>query len=83
MYTTLFGFLATYIFLRTGSLLPAWTAHAFCNVMGFPNIGWELQAYPHRRKQIIAVYLAGVVGFAFVLSRWTFTPDSIFWFPSP
>ncbi|KAJ3545754.1 hypothetical protein NMY22_g2312 [Coprinellus aureogranulatus] len=81
-YTTIFGFLAAYIFLRTSSLLPAWSAHAFCNIMGFPNLAWELRAFPDRRMQIIMAYVVGVVGFWVVLDRWTYTPGSIYWFPN-
>jgi prenyl protein peptidase len=36
-YTTLFGGYATFLFLRTGSLLSAILVHAFCNWMGFPR----------------------------------------------
>lgn len=44
-YTTLFGAYATYLFIRTGSLLAAVTAHAFCNAMGLPRF-WGL-VEPH------------------------------------
>ncbi|KAF4628741.1 hypothetical protein G7Y89_g9411 [Cudoniella acicularis] len=36
-YTTLFGGYATFIYLRTGSLLAVVMVHAFCNWMGFPR----------------------------------------------
>lgn len=36
-YTTLFGGYATFIYLRTGSLLAVIMVHAFCNWMGFPR----------------------------------------------
>lgn len=36
-YTTLFGGYATFIYLRTGSLLSVILVHAFCNWMGFPR----------------------------------------------
>jgi len=48
-YTTLFGFHTSYLFLRTGSVLPAITAHTFCNVMGLPQITSELKAMPNYR----------------------------------
>lgn len=48
-YTTLFGFHASYLFLRTGSVLPSITAHTFCNVMGLPQIASELKAMPNYR----------------------------------
>jgi len=36
-YTTLFGGYATFLYLRTGSLLSVVLVHAFCNWMGFPR----------------------------------------------
>ncbi|KAI3336552.1 CaaX protease [Xylariaceae sp. AK1471] len=36
-YTSLFGAYATFLFLRTGSLLAIFVAHAFCNIMGLPR----------------------------------------------
>ncbi|KAK8058518.1 hypothetical protein PG994_008966 [Apiospora phragmitis] len=36
-YTSLFGAYATFVFLRTGSLLAIFVVHAFCNCMGFPR----------------------------------------------
>ena len=36
-YTTLFGAYATFIYLRTGSVLAIFIVHAFCNCMGFPR----------------------------------------------
>lgn len=36
-YTTLFGAYATFLYLRTGSLLAVVLVHAFCNWMGLPR----------------------------------------------
>ncbi|KAE9374469.1 Abi-domain-containing protein [Stipitochalara longipes BDJ] len=36
-YTTLFGGYATFIYLRSGSLLSVILVHSFCNWMGFPR----------------------------------------------
>ncbi|KAI1334188.1 CaaX protease [Xylariaceae sp. FL0016] len=36
-YTSLFGAYATFLFLRSGSLLAICVVHAFCNVMGLPR----------------------------------------------
>lgn len=36
-YTTLFGSYATFLFLRTGSLLAVIFVHSFCNWMGLPR----------------------------------------------
>lgn len=37
-YTSLFGFFAAFVYLRTGSVFAAVTAHTFCNCMGFPRV---------------------------------------------
>lgn len=37
-YTSLFGFLASFIFVRTASLPAVILAHAFCNWMGLPRL---------------------------------------------
>ncbi|TGJ87349.1 hypothetical protein E0Z10_g1372 [Xylaria hypoxylon] len=37
-YTSLFGAYATFLFLRTGSLLAIFVVHAFCNSMGLPRL---------------------------------------------
>ncbi|CAG8975138.1 hypothetical protein HYALB_00004437 [Hymenoscyphus albidus] len=41
-YTTLFGSYATFIYLRTGSLLAVTLVHAFCNWMGLPRFWGRL-----------------------------------------
>ncbi|KAM0281307.1 hypothetical protein ACHAQH_003575 [Verticillium albo-atrum] len=44
-YTTLFGAYATFLFLRTGSLLAVTLVHAFCNVMGLPRFWGLVEPY--------------------------------------
>lgn len=44
-YTTIFGAYATFLFLRTGSLLVVIVAHALCNAMGLPRLWGVLE--PH------------------------------------
>lgn len=41
-FTTMFGALASFVFIRSGSLLATILIHAFCNSMGFPPIGRRL-----------------------------------------
>jgi len=61
-YTTLFGWFATFVFIRTGHLAGPVLAHAFCNVMGLPDVG---RAAEHERAGLIgAAYVLGVVVFA-------------------
>ena len=44
-YTTLFGAYATFVFIRTGSLLSVISVHAFCNSMGLPRLWGHVQPY--------------------------------------
>ncbi|KAK4968736.1 hypothetical protein LTR28_001637, partial [Elasticomyces elasticus] len=37
-YTSLFGFFATFLFLRTGNVWSVILAHSFCNWMGLPRV---------------------------------------------
>ncbi|KAF8073392.1 hypothetical protein FPV67DRAFT_1477623 [Lyophyllum atratum] len=70
-YTMLFGFHCSYLFLRTGSIYSPISAHVFCNIMGLPEIVWELRRYPHRKTAILFAYILGMVGFAYTLEPWT------------
>ncbi|KAJ9150844.1 CaaX protease [Pleurostoma richardsiae] len=42
-FTTLFGAYATFLFLRTGSLVAICLVHAFCNSMGLPRLWGHVQ----------------------------------------
>ncbi|PNY23525.1 CAAX prenyl protease 2 [Tolypocladium capitatum] len=44
-YTSIFGAYATFIFLRTGSLLAAISVHTLCNSMGLPRVWGALEPY--------------------------------------
>ncbi|KAL7919257.1 CaaX prenyl protease [Trichoderma austrokoningii] len=44
-YTSLFGALVSFLFLRTGSLLAAVLVHAFCNAMGLPRVWGSVEPY--------------------------------------
>ncbi|KAH6636607.1 hypothetical protein F5144DRAFT_628629 [Chaetomium tenue] len=45
-YTTLFGAYATFLFLRSGSLLAVCAVHAFCNCMGLPQVWGRVEPAP-------------------------------------
>jgi prenyl protein peptidase len=45
-YTTIFGAYATFLFLRTGSLLAVCAVHAFCNCMGLPQVWGRVEPLP-------------------------------------
>jgi prenyl protein peptidase len=43
-YTTIFGWYATFLYLRTGSLLAVILAHSFCNWCGLPRLWGRVEA---------------------------------------
>lgn len=43
-YTTVFGWYATFVYLRTGSLLAVILAHTFCNWCGLPRLWGRVEA---------------------------------------
>ncbi|KIY71377.1 Abi-domain-containing protein [Cylindrobasidium torrendii FP15055 ss-10] len=79
IYTTLFGFHCSYLFLRTGSIYPSLTAHVFCNIMGLPMPTSEARAFPRRKSFIFAVYILGILGYIFTITRWTQNDNSLYW----
>ncbi|KAI9297693.1 Abi-domain-containing protein [Neoconidiobolus thromboides FSU 785] len=65
IYTTLFGWYATFLFLRTGSLWNLFLSHTFCNMMGLPYLSSKLSS-----KSLIIVsflYVLGLVLFLYLL----------------
>ncbi|GAA5942642.1 hypothetical protein JCM3775_003665 [Rhodotorula graminis] len=71
VYTTLFGWFATFLFLRTGSVVPPFLAHVFCNAMGVPQLAWALKVWPEKRLSLWATYLGGIGTFIYGFWRWT------------
>lgn len=71
-YTTVFGAYATFLYLRTGSLLAAFAAHVLCNCMGLPRVWGRVEgrapgsgaAVPLVRAWSLAYYVLLVVGAA-------------------
>ncbi|KXH50883.1 CAAX amino terminal protease [Colletotrichum nymphaeae SA-01] len=89
-YTSLFGAYATFLFLRSGSLLAIVLVHAFCNVMGLPRFWGAVEPYWHvsehstpadNRKWTLIYYvllLAGAVTWWRSLLPLTQTSASLF-----
>ncbi|CAK8693260.1 CAAX prenyl protease 2-like [Clavelina lepadiformis] len=68
-YTTIFGILSSYIFLRTGHLISAFISHALCNMMGFPEFE---HALTHRHNIIISLnFVLGLASFIIILGPLT------------
>jgi len=61
-YTTLFGWFATFVFLRTGSVWAAIITHSFCNFMGVPDFG-PVDGPRWRSVVCYALLVAGALGF--------------------
>ncbi|KDO23576.1 hypothetical protein SPRG_10771 [Saprolegnia parasitica CBS 223.65] len=68
-YTTVFGIYVTFLYLRTGQFWALFVVHAFCNTMGFPDLGFLSSENPlfSSRYAILLVYLLGIVGFSVLL----------------
>ncbi|KAK9369520.1 hypothetical protein V1509DRAFT_619702 [Lipomyces kononenkoae] len=76
-FTTVFGWYATFLFLRTGSFWQPFIAHAFCNTMGVPKIGAKSEGpewYTHAYNVLL---VGGTVAFAALLFPLTKTPNAI------
>lgn len=54
-YTTVFGWYANWLWLRTGSVVAPLVSHTFCNIMGLPNPWSAARDHPRRRTSEWAV----------------------------
>lgn len=54
-YTTLFGWYAAFIYVRTGSLYACIIIHAFCNAMGLPRFWGKLRAVEEHPLAPVAI----------------------------
>ncbi len=60
-FTTVFGWFAAYLLLRTGNLAAPLVAHVFCNWMGLPALR-RLATHRHRWL-LLPVLWTGICGF--------------------
>jgi prenyl protein peptidase len=51
-YTTLFGAYATFVFLRSGSLLSVFGVHVLCNCMGLPRVWGRVEGWDRTRGPV-------------------------------
>lgn len=83
-YTSLFGWFATFLFLRTSSLLAPCLCHSFCNLMGFPDVS-NIQYYGRWKIWIYVAFVLGIALFAGMLAPLTSpslygsTHASVYW----
>ncbi|KAL5742228.1 hypothetical protein ACOSP7_028960 [Xanthoceras sorbifolium] len=60
-YTVVFGWYASFLFVRTGHLVSPLVAHIFCNFMGLPVM------FARRRGLVSVAFVAGMVAFFWLL----------------
>ncbi|KAI8078727.1 uncharacterized protein BX664DRAFT_342566 [Halteromyces radiatus] len=78
-FTSLFGWYASFIFLRTSSLWTCVLCHSFCNMMGFPDINDIPHRPDHHRYVIWSSFLIGILSFVYLLYPLTCTTNSFYW----
>lgn len=72
-YTTVFGWLAAWLFLRTGHFAAPAAAHAACNALGAPRLGAMARADGRRPLGVPALWWATAAGAALFFAaapRW-------------
>ncbi|KAK4833482.1 hypothetical protein QYF36_005717 [Acer negundo] len=67
-YTVVFGWYASFLFVRTGNLVSPLVAHIFCNFMGLPVM------FARKRGLVSLAFVGGMVAFAWLLFPMT-RPD--------
>lgn len=66
LYTTVFGALSTFIYLKTAHLSAVIAIHSMCNILGLPNfIGVMREPSTVKRCLLKIVYVAGIIGFGY------------------
>ncbi|KAF9540433.1 CAAX prenyl protease [Mortierella hygrophila] len=66
LYTTLFGWFAAFLFLRTSNLIGPCLCHSFCNMMGFPDVT-NIQYFGRWKKWLYLTFVLGMVLFGLLL----------------
>lgn len=60
-YTTIFGWYAAFVYLRTGSLYAVFLIHAFCNYMGLPRLWGKVRVRQPLSRSYRATQLGPVI----------------------
>ncbi|KAK7073109.1 CAAX prenyl protease [Halocaridina rubra] len=61
LYTSVFGFYSSFLFIRTGHFLPLFAVHAFCNHMGLPELKDMWCKPPPLRNRLLVCHILGLV----------------------
>lgn len=80
---SLFNIDFNYYFDLIGHFIASFTAHSFCNHMGFPDL-FEVIAYKHplKRAGLLCLFLIGLVAWCFLLTPMTnpvWFDNTLFW----
>lgn len=70
-YTTIFGWFAAYLFIRTGSVWASVAVHSFCNSMGLPRVTGRLQGPLFNSVIYYVLLVGGSLLFARNIESWT------------
>ncbi|KAJ2557465.1 CAAX prenyl protease [Coemansia sp. RSA 1933] len=70
-YTTLFGWFAVAIFIRSQSVVGPVAAHVFCNIQGLPDLSRIGEYRGIGRYAIWAAFVLGLLGFALLFEPMT------------
>lgn len=70
-YTTVFGMYSAFLFVQTGHFAAPFVVHAYCNFMGFPDIGEVMASEPARRSVLCLMFLLGAGLFYLLLNPLT------------
>ena len=67
VYTTVFGWYASFLFMRTGTVWAPLLAHVLCNVMGLPRLAPFPYANTVQKAACTCAHLAGLGAFMYAL----------------
>lgn len=80
IYTSIFGFIAALLFIRTGTIYSSILSHMICNFVGLPDMGFMQPPPNHHQRMgcnyqyryiLLALHVLGLILFSFVLFPWT------------
>lgn len=72
-YTTVFGWYANFLFMRTGTVWAPFLAHVLCNMMGLPRLAPLPCTNTAQKTACACAHLAGLGAFVYALKPWTST----------
>uniref|UniRef100_A0A6A7G8T5 CAAX prenyl protease 2 n=1 Tax=Hirondellea gigas TaxID=1518452 RepID=A0A6A7G8T5_9CRUS len=71
LFTSVFGIYSAYLFMKTGHFTAAFIAHAFCNLMGMPDVTELLELPVRQRCTHFLVHVLGIIMWYFALPSTT------------